>query len=356
MTLQEGYHIKPRDAARLARLTARAGLGTLAQRLRQGPQRADWSLRYQAVVRMMALGTPGFDGMRADDIRGPLEQVAVLAQRRPAARQVVDLGAFRAEWVTVAGALAGRTVLYLHGGGYVSGSPHSHRPVIDEIAWAAHAHVLAPHYRLAPEHPYPAALVDAWTSYWWLLKQGVPAGQIVVAGDSAGGGLTIALLLALRDAGAPLPAGAVGLSPWLDLAMTGGSIRANAASDYLNENILNASARMYLAGGDARDPLASPLYADLHGLPPLLIQVGTAEMLLDDSRRFAKRARAAGSAVLLEEWPGMVHVWHFTHRVEPRARQAIEHIGWFVAHHVDPKAQTGAGLATDKTFGFRLQR
>jgi acetyl esterase/lipase len=226
-------------------------------------------------------------------------------------------------------------ILFLHGGGYVSGSPVTHRTLVAEIARAARCRVVAPDYRLAPEAPYPAALKDAWAIYWWLLDQGVPPSRIVVMGDSAGGGLTIALLLALRDAGLPLPAGAAGLSPWLDLTLSGATMQTNAPTDYINQNVLSACARMYLDGRPAEaTPLASPLHADLHGLPPLLLQAGTAEMLLDDSIRFAARAEAAGVPVTLEQWDDMIHVWHFFYSITPAARQAIDHIADFVAHCV----------------------
>jgi acetyl esterase/lipase len=234
-------------------------------------------------------------------------------------------------------------VLYLHGGGYVSGSPRTHRPLAGEIAHAAGARLLLPAYRLAPEHPFPAALEDAWVAYWWLLKQGVQPGQIVVAGDSAGGGLALALLVALRDAGLPLPAGLVCISPWVDLTLRGASLRANEGRDYLNAAAIRAVAALYLNGRDAREPLASPLFADLRGLPPTLIQTGTAELLLDDSKRLARRAAAAGVPVELELWENMVHVWHFLYLFEAKARQAIRRVGCFVRERVPAEGAAGAG-------------
>jgi acetyl esterase/lipase len=193
----------------------------------------------------------------------------------------------------------------------------------------ANARVLALDYRLAPEHPYPAAIEDAWKAYWWLLRQGYSADCIVVAGDSAGGGLTLALLLALRDAHVPLPAAAICFSPWVDLAMTGASLHENGATDYINNEILQATAQMYLDGHDPCDPLVSPLYGDLRGLPPLLIQVGSAELLYDDGSRFAQRARRAGVEVEFDAVPGMVHVWQFMYWIEPKARQAVQRAGRF---------------------------
>ena len=324
-----------RNALILNRLAARAGVNTLSRSVRRSPRRADWSLPYAGIVEMMMLGTPNGE-IKAQAIRDALDRVTLLNTARPVARQVVDLGDFRSEWLATA-APGGRVLLYLHGGGYVSGSPGTHRSLMVRLGHAANARVFAPDYRLAPEHPYPMAVADAWASYWWLLAQGVAPHQIVVAGDSAGGGLTIALLLCLREAGLPLPAAAVCLSPWFDLALTGQSMETNYYSDYLNSAILRASATMYLANHDVYDPLASPLYADLRGLPPMLIQVGTAEMLLDDGRRFAARARATGVDVTLEEYAGMVHVWHFTYLVEPRARQAVQSIGAFVARRTEKR-------------------
>jgi acetyl esterase/lipase len=221
-------------------------------------------------------------------------------------------------------------VLYLHGGGYVSGSPRTHRALAGEISHAAATRLLLPAYRLAPEHPFPAALEDAWVAYWWLLNQGAQPGQMVVAGDSAGGGLALALLVALRDAGLPLPAGLVCISPWVDLTLHSASVHANDGRDYLNGAAIRAVAALYLNGRDPHEPLASPLFADLHGLPPLLIQAGTAELLLDDSKRLARRAAAAGVAVELELWENMVHVWHFLYPFEAKARHAIRRIGCFV--------------------------
>ena len=321
-----------RTALILNRLAAGGGARALTRTLRRRPRHADWSLPYAGVVEMMMLGTPNGE-IKAQAIRDALHRVTLLNTARPVAREVVDLGDFRGEWLATA-APGGRVLLYLHGGGYVSGSPGTHRSLMVRLGHAANAHVFAPDYRLAPEFPYPTAVADAWASYWMLLAQGVAPDQIVVAGDSAGGGLTIALLLCLREAGLPLPAAAVCLSPWFDLALTGRSMETNCHSDYLNSAILHASATMYLANHDVRDPLVSPLYADLRGLPPILIQVGTAEMLQDDGRRFAARANAAGVDVTLEEYAGMVHVWHFTYLVEPRARQAVHSIGAFVASKV----------------------
>jgi len=314
-------------------LAAHAGWRTLAHRARRTPRLAEWSLPYEGIVEMMTLGTPQGAIRSAEDIRRPLDRLTFLTHPAGVTRQPVTDAPFGSEWVTVAGSAPERVLLYLHGGGYVSGSPSTHVAITARLAKEAEARVFALDYRLAPEHPYPAQLEDAWAAYWWLLtEQGVKPAQITVGGDSAGGGLTLALLLALRDAGVPLPAGAVCLSPWLDLTLSGATLATNEPTDYLNFDVLHASAQMYANGYDLRHPLISPLYADLAGLPPLLIQAGSAEMLLDDSRRLALRAREAGVEVQLEVWEHMVHVWHFTWMLEPKARQALAQIGRFVRH------------------------
>lgn len=314
----------------LNRLVVRAGARTVAHRVRRQRRQASWSLGFEGVVEMMTLGTPSANIVAASQIREPLDRVTLIGRALPLVSEPVTFGSWQAEWLAMPNARPERVILYLHGGGYVSGSSSSHRAVIGYLAHHAAARAFALNYRLAPEYPFPAALEDAWSAYWWLLCQGIAPQQIFLAGDSAGGGLAVALLLALRDAGMPMPAGAAGLSPWFDLALTGATLDKNRTTDYLNGAVLATAAQMYLGEHDCRDPLASPLYADLHGLPPLLIQVGDAEMLLDDSRRFVQRVRAAGGDIELEVWPGMVHVWHFTYQIEPQARRAVESAGRFM--------------------------
>jgi len=237
-----------------------------------------------------------------------------------------------AEWVVPPGVLTERVILYLHGGGYNSGSINSHRSLAADIANTAQARALIIDYRLAPENPFPAAVQDATSAYRWLLANNVAPEHIVVAGDSAGGGLALAMLVALRDAGEPLPAAVVCLSPWTDLAAAGESWSAKANIDLmLDPGSVLKSAQLYLGDADPRTPLASPLYAGLRGLPPLLIQVGTDEILLSDSTRLAERAQAAGVAVTLEVWEGMQHVWQFVAGILPEGRQAIDRIGEFIS-------------------------
>lgn len=243
----------------------------------------------------------------------------------------VDAGGVPAEWVTAPGVRRDKILLHFHGGGYVLGSLNTVRQLVSRLSASAGVRGLSLDYRLAPEDPFPAAVEDATSAYRWLLGTGVEPSAVALAGDSAGGGLVIATLVALRDAGDPLPAAGVCLSPWLDLEGTGESMTAKADVDPMVEREgLLEMARLYLAGADPRTPLASPIYADLGGLPPLLIHVGTAETLLDDSTRLADRAREAGVDVTLEPWEEMVHVWHFFASMLPEGQQAIERVGEFL--------------------------
>jgi epsilon-lactone hydrolase len=223
-------------------------------------------------------------------------------------------------------------VLYLHGGGYVIGSPRSHRHLAAAIARAAGASTLLLDYRLAPEHPFPAAVDDAVAAYRWLVGEaGIEPGRIVIAGDSAGGGLTIATLLALRDGAAPRPAAGVCLSPWVDLTCARPSYATRAENDpIVRRSMVEAMAKAYLGTADPRLPLASPVHADLNGLPPLLVHVGTDEVLLDDARDLAGRARDAGVDTTLEVWDEMIHVWHWFWPMLDEGQSAIDKVGAFV--------------------------
>jgi phosphinothricin tripeptide acetyl hydrolase len=243
----------------------------------------------------------------------------------------VNAPAAPAEWLRPPSAAPGRVVLYLHGGGYVIGSPRSHRHLAAAIAGAAGASALLLDYRLAPEHPFPAAVEDATSAYRWLLDQAIAPERIVIAGDSAGGGLTVATLLALREARVPLPAGGVCISPWVDLTCSGASYRTMAAADPIVRRAgVEEMARAYLGATPPRTPLASPLFADLRGLPPLLIHVGSDEVLLDDAVQLAERAKAAGVDATLEIYDRMIHVWHWFLPMLDEAQTAVEAIGRFV--------------------------
>lgn len=244
----------------------------------------------------------------------------------------VNANGVKAEWITANNAAADRVILYLHGGGYVMGSIDTHRELVARLSKAAQARVLALDYRLAPENPFPAAVDDSIAAYRWLLAQGYKPGRIVVAGDSAGGGLTVSTLLALRDIGAPVPAGAACISPWVDFEAEGESMTSRAARDPLvSREMILSIAKMYMGEkGNLREPLAAPINAVLNDLPPLFIQVGDAETLLDDSTRLADHAEEAGVDVTLQIWEEMPHVWHLAAPVLPEGQEAIEKIGEFV--------------------------
>ena len=251
-----------------------------------------------------------------------------------AAYQRVNAGGLPAEWAADESAAGDQAVLYLHGGGYVIGSVRTHRVLMAGLSRASGARVLGLEYRLAPEHPFPAAVEDAVAAYRWLLRQGYAPGRIAVAGDSAGGGLTVAMLAQARSYGLPLPAAAVCFSPWVDLEGIGDSMTANAgSSDMVERDGLLFMANAYLNGANPRAPLAAPLYADLRGLPPTLIQAGGAETLLDDSTRLAEAARAAGVAVELDVWDDMIHVWQLFAPMLPEGRQALAQAGAFIRKH-----------------------
>jgi monoterpene epsilon-lactone hydrolase len=273
----------------------------------------------------------------AEQSRRHLRTMESLTPAPPANTRTATIQAdhVRAALITVPASSARRHVLFLHGGGYRSGSPSNYRHFTWRIAAATRARVLAVDYRLAPEHPFPAALDDAVSAYRWLLGAGAEASNTLVMGDSAGGGLALAMLLKLRDDRLPLPAAAVALSPWTDLALTGQSLRHNARADpMLNADDLPALVEEYLAGADPRLPYASPLYGDLAGMPPTLLQVGSDEILLDDAVRMHERLRSAGCIAELEIWPRMPHVWHLFAPVLPEAGRAIGRMGSFVQRHL----------------------
>ncbi len=260
------------------------------------------------------------------------EVVPRLAKKVPGVRnEPADIPGIPAEWLIPEGAANDQVLLYLHGGGYVIGSINSHRGLASQIAAAARCRALIIDYRLAPENKFPAAVEDAVASYRWLLSQGYEPEKIAIAGDSAGGGLTAAALVSLRDSGDPLPAAALLLSPWTDLEVIGESCKTVGWRDPLvSKGILKKYTRMYMGGKDPRDPLASPIYADLKGLPPLCIHVGTCEVLLDDARRLSAKAEEDGVSVDLDICEGMFHVWQFLSPVVPESKEAIEKLGNFV--------------------------
>ena len=244
----------------------------------------------------------------------------------------VNVNGIASIWISNPNVVANRVVLYFHGGGYFEGSINSHKGLAARISHASKSKVLMPEYRLAPENPYPAALDDAVKTYKWLLeKEGISPEKVIIGGDSAGGGLTAATLVKLRDLGIPLPAAAVLLSPWTDLDVTGDSMRSKKREDpFIKIGDVFWMSSLYCGDEDPRNPYISPLYADLKGLPPLLIHVGSAELLLDDSTRFAEKAKLAGVDVTLEIWEDMIHVFQAFALWAPEGQKGIDKIGEFI--------------------------
>jgi epsilon-lactone hydrolase len=245
--------------------------------------------------------------------------------------ETVRANGVAAEWTVAPGADPGRVVLFLHGGGYIAGSLQSHRHMVAQVGREAQARTLALDYRLAPEHPFPAAMEDAIAGYRFLLSEGYEPKRVALGGESAGGGLAVATLVSVRDANLPLP-GCVWLSsPWVDLEAIGPSMTAKAPVDPLIQRpyVLEIAAA-YLNGAAPRTPLAAPLYADLSGLPPMLVQVGSAETLLDDAVRLAAVAGAADVGVRLEIWPDMIHAWHLFYQQLDAGRRSLAEAGAFI--------------------------
>ncbi|MCY4654229.1 MAG: alpha/beta hydrolase [Dehalococcoidia bacterium] len=267
-----------------------------------------------------------------EDSRAGFEKLArVVGGKTPASIQQVDAGGVPSELVSAEGASDDTATLYLHGGGYVIGSPRTHREFARRLSAASQAQVLVIDYRLAPEDPFPAPVEDAVSAYRWLLDEGYDPKRLAIAGDSAGGGLTAATLVSIRDQGLPLPACGVCLSPWVDMEGLGDSMISRADHDpMVQKEGLVGMAGVYLADADPRSPLAAPMYADLEGLPPLLIQVGVSETLFDDAVRLNEKARSAGVETTFEEWDDMIHVWHIFAPILDEGQQAIERMAEFM--------------------------
>ena len=275
----------------------------------------------------------GVRGKGLDEKRQMLDAAARRLVKLPNNCKVVpiDIEGLYAEWISTGITLKHKVILYLHGGGYALCSANTHRPLAARIGKASGVKVLFPEYRLAPEHPFPAAIEDAVNVYRWLLHQGFSPSNIVFAGDSAGGGLCIAAALVLRDQNEPLPAAIVCLSPWVDLTSSGESYRKNKWVDpYLSIEVVRAAVRMYAGDEKPDHPLISPVFADLSGLPPLFIQAGNHEILQSDAEKLAAQARNAGVPFTLKVWKGMWHVWQISGDALPEARKAIKEIGIFI--------------------------
>ncbi len=296
------------------------------------------SAELQKVLGLMAERPLGDGNPTLQQMRDGMEASSFPATDAATVTPVVANGV-PGEWVTVAESDPSRRLLYVHGGGYVIGSAVTHRRLCEDIARAGGCAVLNLDYRLAPEHPFPAAVEDAIEGLKFLQANG-PNGEgaaesTFVAGDSAGGGLTLATLLTAREQGVDQPNAAIGISAWTDLAITGETIQTRADVDPLitDSSMVSGMAAQYLGDAAADDPLASPLYADYAGLPPLLLQVGDAEILLSDTTRVTEKARAAGVDVVEEVWDEMFHVWHAFAPMLPEGQAAIDRIGEFINQH-----------------------
>lgn len=276
--------------------------------------------------------------MEAKALRDGADALAPKHPPAGVAREVVD-GAVKGEWHRAEKAEPGRTVLYLHGGGYVFGSPKSHSAFTYALAKEACAEIFSLDYRMAPEHPFPAAVDDAVAAYEWLLEEGRDPAKLVIGGDSAGGGLTLALLLSIKARGLPMPAGALLLSPWTDLATTGASLDENEKSDAMFKKVyIVEGAKRYLAAADPKAPLASPLYGDLAGLPPTLIFVSNSEVLRDDSTRLQEKLAAAGVQSKLVTEKGLIHVWPIFPGRFPEAMKSVHEAAAFIAERTKAEA------------------
>jgi epsilon-lactone hydrolase len=252
-----------------------------------------------------------------------------------------QVGPVKGEWVRVAGASANRLILYFHGGGYVSGSPQTHRPLIARLCLAAQANAFVPAYRLAPDFAFPAGLRDGIDAYRYLLQKKIEPQSIVLAGDAAGGGLAFACLLAIRNAGLAMPAACVAMSPWADLSLSGWSMLQNAKNDAaLSWELLFVAARHYLKKQNPADPYASPVFASFRDFPPIMVHAGSNEILRDDASRIGERAAEAGVPVSVEIYDGMQHVFQASQYV-PEARVSLQRLGHFI------RTRTADGFAVE---------
>ncbi|MCX4245187.1 alpha/beta hydrolase [Paraliomyxa miuraensis] len=304
---------------------------TRLRRLQRGPLREGWSVEVEALTRVLH-----HYARRMSWVPLPVQRRlinAAVPKRRPWNVRLlpVNMDGIPGEWLIPDGADPERVLLYFHGGGYAYGSIASHRHYVSRIARAARMRALLVDYRLAPEHPFPAAVEDARVAWRWLLAQGVDPSRVAIAGESAGGGLAMATLLETRDSGEPLPAAAVALSPWVDLTLSGRSIETNDRYDFIPRHILSLYAARYAGDTTRTHPLLSPAHGRLHDLPPLLIVAGEVETLVDDARLLYRRAIEAGVDATLSIYPDMVHA--FVIMRIPQAREAIAEIATHVRTH-----------------------
>ena len=317
------------DIARFVAACVAHGLWAVVRRVFRGPSRPTWSWALEFIVGVQRATYAALTNLGVERYHRVVEAIIPPSGAGGAelkASSAVDLPG---HWLLPEHD-EGAVILYLHGGGYVYGSIATHGEMIGAIARASSARTFALDYRLAPQHPQPAALDDACAAFRELVKSGISPERIVLAGDSAGGGLVLATLIALRDSGDPLPAAGVAISPWVDLECSGQSFETNAAYDGVSREACLTAARAYLAGSDPRAAHVSPLFGELAGLPPLLLHAGQAEVLVDQVRDFAERAKAAGVEVRLEVYDDMMHVWHMLLAFTPLAQAGIDDIARFV--------------------------
>jgi acetyl esterase/lipase len=328
-----------------AKRSRRGALGTVLKAVRaavrwrrtaRGPLRPSWDEGFETWATVLHHYATRSTFLPLSVQRRAASAVVPRAKARDMTYEDVDAGGVRAEWFRGPECDDSRVILYLHGGGYSIGSIDSHREPVSLMCKAAGVRGLVIDYRLAPEHPFPSQLEDAVAAYRWLLESGIDASRVVVAGESAGGALALSMLVALRDARVPLPAAAICVSPWVDLEMRGESITANARYDYLSRDVLREYVTRFVARHDVRNPLAAPIHADLRGLPPLLVLAGGAEVLLDDARGIAARARGAGVAVTLTIEPDMIHAWPLFGRSFDRSQASLKTMAEFAMLHLAP--------------------
>jgi acetyl esterase/lipase len=284
--------------------------------------------------RFSRLSKPKVAGATAD-IAELRRQYAYLSERFGAAPREVtfepgQIGPIKGEWAKFGAATSDRLILYFHGGGYIAGSPETHRPLIARLCQASEANAFVPAYRLAPEFVFPAAVRDGIDAYRHLIAKGIDPQSLVVAGDGSGGGLAFSVLLAARNAGLPMPAAGIAMSPWADLSLSGMSVLTNQGNDTaLNWELLFLSARHYLKKTNPCDPYASPAFASFRDFPPIMVHAGSFEMLRDDASRIGDRAADAGTSVSVEIYDGMQHVFQANPYV-PEARASLQRLGQFI--------------------------
>jgi monoterpene epsilon-lactone hydrolase len=322
-----------------------------ARRLLRGPKRPSWSLIYEIAVEV-ARGLFRHNVEESERTGRPIASPSASLQHSLRSLLTFESGTLAglpAEWHAPRGLHGDApTILYLHGGGYVSMAPASYRDLVPRIALAAGARCVVPNYRKAPKHPFPAANEDALACYRALLDMGVAPERLFIAGDSAGGGLSLATMLRLRDAGLPLPRAAILISPWVDLRCRDESLLANAKLDYLSPSLLDIASRQYAGTAGLDDAFVSPIGADLRGLPPMLVTTGEVELFFSQNHAFVDRARAAGVSVIHEVGPDMVHVFQLFAPLSETARVSIRTIGQFVGEHVPPGLPLPAAADADR--------